>query len=102
MLFSTVQIKAQCVSNEIVTFSPAPVGGAYAAGTLVTICYSVDYAMATASWVDGFEVVLGSSWGNLTPLTAPSLCAGNGTGQWIWQNSVNATGSGLSFGQGYY
>ncbi len=58
--------------------------------------------MGTGSWVDGFEVILGSGWSNVTPISAPSLCAGTGTGQWIWQNSLNATGSGLSFGQGYY
>ena len=73
-------MNAQCVSNESVSFSPAPVGGAYAPGTVVTICYSVDYAQVTASWVDGFEVILGSSWQGVTPFTAPSLCAGTGTG----------------------
>ncbi|MEN9948657.1 MAG: hypothetical protein RL106_1480, partial [Bacteroidota bacterium] len=42
---------AQCVSNESISFSPAPVGGVYAPGTIVQICYSVDYAQSTASWV---------------------------------------------------
>ena len=102
LLFNSGQSNAQCVSNELVSFSPAPVAGAYAPGTIVTICYEVDYTMGTGSWVDGFEVILGGSWSNVTPLSAPSLCAGTGTGQWIWQNSLNATGSGLSFGQGYY
>lgn len=93
---------AQCVSNESISFSPAPVGGVYAPGTIVQICYSVDYAQSTASWVDGFEVVAGTSWSNIQPITAPSACATAGAGQWIWQTSLTATGSGLTFGQGYY
>ncbi len=93
---------AQCVSNESITFSPAPVGGVYAPGTTVLICYTVDYTQATSSWVDGFEVVTGASWTNLQPISAPSACATAGAGQWIWQASLNATGSGLAFGQGYY
>jgi hypothetical protein len=102
VLFSSIQMNAQCVSNESVSFSPSPVAGAYAPGTVVTICYSVDYTMGTGSWVDGFEVILGASWTNIQPLTAPVVCATAGTGAWIWQNSLTATGSGLTFGQGYY
>jgi hypothetical protein len=102
MLFSGIQLNAQCVNSESVSFSPSPVAGAYAPGTVVTICYTVDYAQATASWVDGFEVILGASWSNIQPFTAPSACATAGTGAWIWQNLLTATGSGLTFGQGYY
>ncbi|MBM3427390.1 MAG: hypothetical protein FJX95_01250, partial [Bacteroidetes bacterium] len=93
---------AQCVSNESITFSPAPMGGVYAPGTTVLICYTVNYTQATSSWLDGFEVIPGASWTNLQPVTAPSACATPGAGQWIWQTSLNATGSGLAFGQGYY
>ena len=102
MMLANVNAQAQCVANESISFSPMPTAGVYNPGDIVTICYTVDYSQASGSWVDGFQVLLGTSWTNVTPLTAPSACATAGTGQWIWQTSLTATGSGLVWGQGYY
>ncbi|MEN9395018.1 MAG: hypothetical protein RL362_1239, partial [Bacteroidota bacterium] len=88
MMLVADSASAQCVSNESISFSPAPVGGVYAPGTTVLICYTVDYTQATSSWVDGFEVVAGASWTNIQPITAPSACATAGAGQWVWQTSL--------------
>lgn len=96
------QSNAQCLGTESVTFSPMPTGGAYAPGTVVTICYNLSsYTLATSSWLDGFAVTLGSGWTNPQPLLAPVSCSGDG-GTWIWQTSLTAGGSGLSFGNGFY
>ena len=103
LLFAGIQMNAQCVNNESIVLSPQPVGGVYAPGTVVTICYNVDYdGTASSSYVDGFEIVLGSSWSLATPFAAPAACGTPGTGAWIWQETLTAAGSGLTFGQGYY
>jgi hypothetical protein len=100
-LFNT-QLFAQCNGLINYTVSPAPIGGTYYQGTVVTFCFTMTgYSMAGANYLEGFDISAGSGWliGSVTPVSPPANCNGGG-GTWIWVNSFSNNGN--FFGPGYF
>jgi len=100
-IFSNAQ--GPCVGSESLTATPPPNNGFYYPGTVVTFCYTVtNYAQTSADWMCGAVPTLGPGWdlSTLTPISAPASC--DGFGNWAWYPSCTATGSGQTFGAGFY
>ena len=81
-----------------------PTAGTYPAGATVTFCYTmVGYTQTSSNWVNGFLIALGPGWNaaSLTPISSP-VTQGGSAGTWGYYNSCTGTGSGLTFGTGFY
>src|SRR5678809_848027 len=89
----------QCVGNQSSTSSPAPTGGQYAGGTVVTFCYTMqNYEQCSTNWIHTFDINLGPGWdaSTLMPISSPSTC--DGMGQWGFYNTVTSSITGATFG----
>ena len=67
----------QCVGNQSSTSSPAPTGGQYAGGTVVTFCYTMqNYEQCSTNWIHTFDINLGPGWdaSTIMPISSPSSC----------------------------
>jgi hypothetical protein len=96
---------SQCVGTQSFTLTPAPVGGTYNPGQVVTLCYTLNsYTQTNLNYFEGFDLNLGPGWSSVTPLTAPANCGGNSTGgQWLWSTSVTSTATPVTtVGPGYF
>ena len=101
ILIATINTKSQCNGIQSFTISPQPTNGEYVAGTVVSVCYSMNgWTQFNSNWIDGFLITLGSGWTNLTPGTSPINCNGGG-GQWIWLSNSIVFGSN-TIGPGWY
>jgi hypothetical protein len=94
---------SQCVGSQTFTLTPAPVGGTYNPGQVVTLCYTLNsYTQSNFNYFEGFDLNLGPGWAAVTPQTPPANCGGGG-GQWIWMNSVTSTATPITtVGPGYF
>lgn len=103
LLLFFCSLKAQPGSYSY-TLSPQPVNGQYAAGTVVTFCFTLNSfgSCGTADAIEGFDFNLGPGWASILPATSPTDCLGpEQVGQgWIWLTS-NATAAGV-VGPGYF
>lgn len=98
-------IYSQCNGPVTFTLNPPPPAGGYLPNTTVTVCVTMSsYNQVGSNWFEGFDINLGPGWTNLTPISAPANCGGNGTGgQWIWMNSVTSTTTPITtVGPGYF
>jgi len=97
-------VKSQCVGVQSFTVTPAAPGGGYTAGTIVTVCYTMNGWPGInigATWVEGFDINLGPGWGPPTPLAPPINCQGGG-GNWLWLNTSTSTVTGITVGPGWF
>jgi hypothetical protein len=94
---------SQCVGTQTFTLTPAPVGGTYNPGQVVTLCYTLNsYTQSNFNYFEGFDLNLGPGWASVTPQTPPTNCGGGG-GQWTWMNSVTSTATPITtVGPGYF
>ena len=103
LLLFFCSLKAQPGSYSY-TLSPQPVNGQYAAGTVVTFCFTLNSfgSCGTAETLEGFDFNLGSGWASINPATSPTDCAGpDSPGQgWLWK-VTNTTPVG-TVGPGYF
>lgn len=104
ILFISQQSFAQCAGAQSFTATPAPTAGTYPAGTTVTFCYTmIGFTQTSSNWINGFAITLGPGWNasTLTPTLTPTTQGSSG-GQWGYYNTCTGTGSGLTFGPGFY
>lgn len=103
LLFIPSFVFSQCVGTQSAVLSPAPVGGGYSPGTVVTMTFTMNGWNGTqfgSNWLEGFSLNLGSGWVSLTPVVEPGNCSVNGT--WLWVQSTTSSSSGLVEGPGYF
>lgn len=94
---------SQCVGTQSAVLSPAPTGGGYSPGTVVTMTFTMNGWNGTqfgSNWLEGFSLNLGSGWVSLNPVLEPSNCSQNGT--WLWVQSSTSASIGLVEGPGYF
>ena len=85
----------QCILSGQVTVNPAPVGGQYQPGTVVTFTYTVSaYQGLSVNWMHGIAVNAGLGWTAITPVGTPTNNSGGGT--WLWVNSVTSSATGIT------
>jgi hypothetical protein len=85
----------QCILSDQVTVNPAPVGGQYQPGTVVTFTYTVSaYQGLSVNWMHGIAVNAGPGWTAITPVGTPTNNSGGGT--WLWVNSVTSSATGIT------
>ena len=78
-----------CLLTSSMTVDPLPFNGTYQPGTIVNFCYTVsEWNQTNTNWFHGVVPIMGSSWTNLTPISAPATCDG-GTGVWDWFTGVS-------------
>lgn len=86
------------------TFSPPPVNNTYYSGQTVHVCITVSYYQMTGSnWLHGIVLNFPSGWdmNTITNISTPPPC-GNASGSWDYYLSCTGTGSGDTFGPGFY
>jgi gliding motility-associated-like protein len=94
---------SQCVGIQSAVLNPAPVGGGYLPGTVVTMTFTMNGWNGTqfgSNWVEGFSLNLGNGWVSYSPVSEPGNCSLNGT--WLWVESVTSSSTGLTEGPGYF
>ena len=104
-IIASLTYYGQCNGPVTFTLNPPPPAGGYLPNTTVTVCVTMSsYTQTGSNWFEGFDINLGPGWTNLTPISAPANCGGNGTGgQWIWMNSVTSTTTPITtVGPGYF
>jgi hypothetical protein len=104
-LFSILKSFGQCAGPTTFTLTPTPPASGYLPNTTVTVCFTLtSFTQTNSNWFEGFDINLGTGWTNVTPISAPANCGGNGTGgQWIWMNSVTSNATPVTtVGPGYF
>ncbi|HEX3080515.1 MAG TPA: T9SS type A sorting domain-containing protein, partial [Puia sp.] len=94
---------SQCGAEQSVVINPEPVDGIYAPGTMVNFCYTIDsFQESGSNWLHGVILNFGPGWDTST-LTINSLPVGcDAAGIWGFYNSDFSTGSGQTYGPGFY
>ena len=54
------------------------------------------------NWFEGFGLELGEGWASVTPTVAPNDSESDGSGTWLWVESVTSESTGLTVGPGYF
>jgi hypothetical protein len=115
-LILSTNIYSQCLgfqTGNVGGLFPAPtiLNGVptYPPNTTVTVCYTLQsFNEIGGNWLEGFDINLGSGWNmsTLTPMNPPGNCGGNGTGVWLWMNSVTSSppppATGITVGPGWF
>ncbi len=92
MCEGTIPTNNPCIpaGAESYTFTPNNALTAPVLGSNVQICYSIDWAQASGSWMDGIQFQLGPGFTNIVGVTAPANCNGGG-GNWMYSTTINPT-----------
>lgn len=95
--------QTNCVGSLSVSLTPPmPVGG-YAPGTTVSVCVNlINYSQGGASWLHGIGISFGPGWDTSTLVPANPFAGCDNQGMWQWYSSCTASGSGQTFGPGFY
>lgn len=105
LLLTPLNLIGQCVGVETFTISPPPVGGQYAGGTTLTICYELgnwNGLSSLSNWVEGFDINYNSNvLSPPSPLAPPANCDGGG-GNWLWMNTSTSSNTGITVGPGWF
>lgn len=98
------QTTGTCALQYSMVSTPSPVNNTYAPGDVVTFCYTlIEYDVLSANWFHSIELNIGAGWdlSTLTPISAANTCDGSG-GTWGYYNSVTSSGSGQTYGPGFF
>lgn len=105
-LFATginAQVCSDAESGSLDVMPPLPPGGVnYPPGTVVNMCFTLtEFNTPEANWFHAVIPVPGPGFdvSTLTPVSAPTSCAGNGT--WGWYDSWTSCSTGNMFGPGF-
>ncbi len=92
MCQGTIPTNNPCIpaGAETYAFTPNNALTAPVLGSNVQICYSIDWAQASGSWMDGIQFQLGPGFTNIVAGTAPANCNG-GAGNWVYSTTINPT-----------
>ncbi|PHI19869.1 hypothetical protein CEQ90_10780 [Lewinellaceae bacterium SD302] len=90
-------------SGDLVVNPPLPGGGAnYPPGTVVECCFTLnEFDTPQANWFHAVIPEMGPGFdpASLTPVSAPTSCAGTGT--WAWYDSWVGCTTGQTYGPGF-
>jgi uncharacterized repeat protein (TIGR01451 family) len=92
-----------CAPSVSMSSSPAPINNSYPANTTVTFTFTVNgYVQIASNWFHSVRLNLNNGWLNnsLVPVSMPASCSNNG--YWAYYSSVTSTGSGITYGPGFY
>ena len=96
----------QCSGDITFTTNPNPaMDMTYPPNTDVTLCVTMTNWNGNAegsNWFEGAGLTLGAGWVNVVPVTAPDDAEADGSGTWIWVNSVTSDATGMVAGPGYF
>lgn len=93
LVLNTLDVCDQCAHTTWFDVFPSPSKGGYAAGTQVSMCYTVQsYQNSGGNRLHGIIPELGNGWvsTSLVPLTFP--VSADQQGQWIWSTVNGQTG----------
>ncbi|MEX1001170.1 MAG: hypothetical protein WDZ35_03565, partial [Crocinitomicaceae bacterium] len=90
-----------CILQDNLTVSPAPVNGTYQAGETVTFCYSInEFSQENANWLHGIVPNFGAGWdmGTFTIISEPpnGSCGTGCNGDWDWYTNLNTNQGNLT------
>lgn len=103
LFLSRSHANAQCASGEVFTVNPAPVGGTYAAGRTVDVCYTVGaFQQTQTNWFHGFVIQLGGGWDVASIAITQMPTAVSANGSWDFYSSVTSSATGQTFGPGVF
>lgn len=97
-----------CYRNGNLTASPAPVGGTYNPGQVVTFCFEVTHwEQMNANWFHGVQITMGAGWtGAITNPVPAATCQnipGPGSdGTWDFYPAGIGIVNGTTWGPGFY
>jgi gliding motility-associated-like protein len=98
-------IYGQCEGNISYTLStPSAADNTYPPGSTVELCITMDGWNGNAqgsNWFEGFYIALGGGWQTVTPTLFPADAEADGSGTWLWMNSVTSA-NGATAGNGFY
>ena len=93
LLFTSLSF-GQCAIDAYITANPPPINGEYGPGETIEFCVQIDNCVqVNINWIH--SVIIYSGWQNsgwepnsLSPSGHPASCSG--TGQWIWESTIDA------------
>jgi len=105
LVFLTIShyLFSQCVVLQSSTANPLPTGNKYSPGTVVTFCYTIDsFQQVNANFLHGVVLNFGPGWdtSTFTVISLPTGCDLDGV--WGFYESCTSTGTGETFGKGFY
>jgi len=102
----SVSIFSQCAGNVSYTLDIPPNPDlTYPPNTTIELCVTMDgwNGNSTGSnWFEGFGLTLGSGWITSTPTLTPNDAGADGSGAWLWMNTVTSSATGLTVGPGFF
>ncbi len=96
---TSIQDCTDCLLSNNLTATPAPMNGTYLPGQTVEFCYTVNEWNQTAlNWIHAVQPLPGAGWdiSTLTPTVTPPSC--DGSGAWLWLNSITGSVTGNTIG----
>ena len=101
-----ININAQCAGPIGFQLSiPPDENNNYPPNTEVELCVWMNGWLGNdfnQNWFEGFGLNLGEGWTSVTPITAPNDSESDGSGTWLWMESVTSDATGLTVGPGYF
>jgi len=102
----SISILSQCAGNVSYTLDTPPNPDlTYPPNTTVELCVTMDGWNGNgqgSNWFEGFGLTLGSGWTTLTPTLIPDDAEADGSGTWLWVNTVTSSSTGLTAGPGFF
>lgn len=106
VLFLSLISYPQC--EGVITYNvdvpPGP-GNTYPPGSVVQLCVTMtgwDGNAQGSNWFEGFSLALGGGWQTVTPVLAPNDAEGDGSGTWLWMETVTSESTLGTAGPGYF
>ncbi len=95
--------KAACAQNVTLSSNPSPIANQYPADTYITFTITIGgYTQIASNWLHSIVLNLDNNWDatTITPVSIPNSVSGNGN--WGYYPTVLSTGSGITYGPGFY
>lgn len=105
-LVSWFNVLSQCNGDISFTVDTPPnADNTYLPGTVVQMCVTMDGwngNLEGSNWFEGFSLDLGDGWETVTPISAPEDAESDGSGTWLWVETVTSESTLLTAGPGYF
>lgn len=106
VLFLSLISYPQCGGDITFDLSVPPAAdGTYPPNTTVELCVTMTNWNGNAqgsNWLEGFGLTLGFGWEVITPTQSPNDAESDGSGTWLWMETVTSDATGLVAGPGYF